>query len=55
MDTVYESKSEGFWGCGEGGERGGTPERQEREKEVLKVRRVLRRDGSFPALEFVVM
>ena len=25
MDTVYESKSEGVWGCCEGGERGGNP------------------------------
>ena len=55
MDTVYESKSEGFWGCCESWERGGTPERQEREQEVLEIRRVLKGDGPFPALEFVVM
>ena len=55
MDTVYESKSEGFWGCCESWERGGTPQRQEREQEVLEIRRVLRGDGPFPALEFVVM
>ena len=40
-----EGKSEG----------GGTPQRQEREKEVLEIRRVLRGDDPFPALEFVVM
>ena len=55
MDTVYESKSEGFWGCCEGGERGGTPERQEREKEVLEVRRVLRRDSPLTRVRGNVM